>query len=214
MDVWTIFLLILFGPSVILLLLVMAGIIVAPIAALTGRRPVEGQSDEDVITPKYAAMTAMLMLLPYIYLVLRSMGKTPPKGLVETAYAILSGMWILGLLIVWIVLGVLLPAIAVLVLLTFGQGSSNEGLLPIFMLILLGGIAICVACVWTWNNVRSEFASFEYLRFELHRQPTAPERSARLPRGYLRPFVYTTMWTLVTALGAPAYAIFQVWIFL
>lgn len=211
-DGWTIFLLAMFGPSTILLLLVLAGIIVAPIAALTGRRPGEGQTNEDVITPRYAAMTSILMLLPYIYLVLRSMGKTPPKRLVEITYAILSGMWILGLLILWIISGVLLPLLAVLLLLTFAQGSSNEGLLPIFVMILLGGVAICATCAISWNNVRKEFASFENLRFELHRRPTSPERSARLPGGYLRPFVYTTMWTWITALGAPAYAILQVWI--
>ena len=144
--IFLIFLVVLIGGSSLLLLLLLMGVIVAPIAALTGRKVQAGQSEDNVITPRYAAMTSMLMLLPYMYLVLRSIGKTPPRGLVMLTYGVLSGAWILGLLITWIMAGVLLPMLAVLVILTFGQGSSSESLLPVFILILLGGVAISVLC--------------------------------------------------------------------
>ena len=211
--IFLIFLVVLIGGSSLLLLLLLIGVIVAPIAALTGRKVQAGQSKYDVITPRYAAMTSMLMLLPYIYLVLRSVGKTPPRGLVMLTYGVLSGAWILGLLITWIMAGVLLPMLAILVILTFGQGSNSESLLPVFILILLGGVAISVLCAVQWWKVRKGFSAFQDVRAELHRQTEKPEHGARLPSGYLRPFVFTTAWTLATALGAPAYAIFQFRIF-
>ena len=207
--IFLIFLVVLIGGSSLLLLLLLMGVIVAPIAALTGRKVQAGQSEDNVITPRYAAMTSMLMLLPYMYLVLRSIGKTPPRGLVMLTYGVLSGAWILGLLITWIMAGVLLPMLAILVI----QGSSIESLLPVFILILLGGVAISVLCAVQWWKVRKGFSAFQDVRAELHRQTENPEHGARLPSGYLRPFVFTTAWTLATALGAPAYAIFQFGIF-
>ena len=175
-----------FWIPVAVLLLSILGLLWAPVAALTcllvaRLRKLDGESFGAA-----GAKQSILLVLPWIYLLVRLMfGRSIPRSLVAAVYVLIYAIWLIFYILVFNVVGLLASVLDILV--THSQSLTTMVILFIALSVMLP------VNILTWGS------SLRSLR---RRYAADKKRACKsppiVPHGdYMTPFVWLIVWSII-----------------
>ena len=180
-------------------LLILAGVLWSPIAALLSFAQQNHKGSDGVYYALYAAFISTLFLLPWVYYFLRNAERAPSAQTVEKFYRVLYAGWILGPFSLITLIGVVFTAF-----LFFDSAQiliNRDAWITIakWLALLLTSTLLSALCGYTWFISRRELLAYA----DKMEKANAAYAGDTLGYPYLRPFMYCTAWAVVTAIGIP-----------
>ena len=177
---------VMFWIPVAVLLLAIVGLLWAPVAALTCLLAVHFRRLSDESYGAAGAKQSILLVLPWIYLMVRLMfGRSIPTPLVGAVYVLIYAFWLIVYILVFNIGGLLASVLDMLV--TRSESLTTMAIFFVALSVMLPGNIL------TWRSslrsLRRRYASDKN---------SACKSPPVVPHGdYMTPFVWLIVWSIV-----------------